>query len=145
MTEVMSLQGGEELERKLKRMGKDANRVLDDAAEAGGRVIRDAARAMAPGPHIEMEVERRQHQAQVAIGPDKDHWYYRFRETGAGRHRITPDKAQALRFESGGETQFAAGVDHPGMAADPFLRPAYDENKDRAERAVGDTIRKAVT
>jgi hypothetical protein len=30
------------------------------------------------------------------------------------------------------------------MAADPFLRPAYDENKDRAERAVGDTIRKAV-
>lgn len=40
---------------------------------------------------------------------------------GTPPHRITPKRAQALRFEAGGEVVFAAYVDHPGTAARPFL------------------------
>jgi len=35
-------------------------------------------------------------------------------------------------------------VQHKGMAADPFLRPAFDEEKDWATGAVAKRLRQAV-
>lgn len=40
---------------------------------------------------------------------------------GTPPHVIRPRRAQALRFEAGGEVVFATVVNHPGTAARPFL------------------------
>lgn len=43
---------------------------------------------------------------------------------GARPHVIRPRFARALRFEIGGQVVFARKVNHPGNAANPFLRNA---------------------
>lgn len=50
--------------------------------------------------------------------------YSLFVHEGTGPHDIYPVKAQALAFQVGGETVFAAHVHHPGTKAIPFLRDA---------------------
>ncbi|MBK8211567.1 MAG: hypothetical protein IPK78_18080 [Rhodospirillales bacterium] len=56
---------------------------------AFGPVV-DTANAKAPGPHIEAEVvSATENRVTVAVGPDKEHWYYRFHERGAAAHEIT--------------------------------------------------------
>ena len=51
-------------------------------------------------------------------------------EFGTDPHVITPNQAEALRFEDAeGEPVFAARVDHPGTPAQPYLRPALQEHE----------------
>lgn len=139
----IKLEGAEELQAALRRLGSEAQTAMADAALAGAEVIRDAATRRAPGPYIRAEVVRTTRQvAQVHIGPDEDHWYYQFVETGAQPHLIRPRKPGGkLRFEVGGAEVFARVVHHPGMAARPFLRPAFDENSGRAADAAGRRLR----
>lgn len=142
----VSIEGREELKAKFDRLGKAARGpALERAVLKGAEPIRDEANRRAPGPHIEAEIsESSDLAAEVAIGPDKDHWYYRFFETGAGRHGIGPSKGKAIRFPgSDGET-VRFGVDHPGMTAAPFLRPALDGRKDEATREVGEELRRGI-
>lgn len=47
-------------------------------------------------------------------------------EYGTSSHTITPNSANALRFEMGGETVFAQVVHHPGTAPQPYWRPSVD-------------------
>lgn len=54
-------------------------------------------------------------------------------EYGADPHIIRPDTADALRFEVGGETVFAAKVEHPGNPPQPFVGPAFHEHKSDLE------------
>ena len=49
-------------------------------------------------------------------------------EFGAVAHEIAPVTAQALRFEIGGRTVFAARVHHPGNKPRPFMRPALERS-----------------
>lgn len=127
-----------ELQKQFKRMGAAVTRSqLLDALEAGGEVVRAAANAKAPGPHVVMQRDKQivETLATVSIGPDKAHWYYRFAETGAQPHEISPrtrKRLRAVKFTSGGEVEFARVVAHPGMGARPFLRPAILENERRA-------------
>ena len=82
---------------------------------------------------------------EVGIGPDKDHWYYQFFETGAGRHPIGPESKKAIRFPGAeGQELVRFGVTHPGMAARPFLRPALDGQKAEAVRALGQELRRRI-
>ena len=115
---------------------------LEAAALVGATLFEEAAQPLAPGPHIDKDVaERSKERVSVDVGPDDDHWYYRFFETGAGAHEIT---GSPLVFEGREDLVVTGRVDHPGMAAQPFLRPAFDGEKDRATDAVGDELRKAV-
>lgn len=143
---TFKLDGDEELLRNLIRLGDAvAGAALGKATLRGADVLEQAAERMAPGPHIETQIiEEAPGLVVVAIGPDKDHWYYQFSETGASPHEIPTTKAQGetiLHFEGGpdGET-FAFKVDHPGMAAAPFLRPAVDTQKDKAIDALADEL-----
>lgn len=43
---------------------------------------------------------------------------------GAAPHEIRPVRARALRFTVGGDVVYATKVNHPGNAANPFLRRA---------------------
>jgi HK97 gp10 family phage protein len=137
--------------------------VIEKALLAGGGVIHSAAQARAPGP-IELQIvtgrtlKRRvdsnfarvvKANAKVAaIGPDADHWYYRFFEFGAKVHDIAPKRVKALLLRGIDSARFAAkALRTGGTRMRPFLRPAVDENGDAAVAAMGrvlaDELRKA--
>jgi HK97 gp10 family phage protein len=138
----IEIEGGEELLASIKAMGIDVQKILREAALRGARVIVDAANERAPGPHNASEVKKDSaERVEVDIGPDEDHWYYRFFETGAGRHEITGDP---LAWGEGAEDVVTGRVLHPGMAARPFLRPAVDENEGKTADAVGQVLRGAI-
>jgi HK97 gp10 family phage protein len=143
---TVHLEGEEELKAKLEALGRLARgRALEDAAMAGAEVIRADAEHRAPGPHIEAVVTQAADLAvEVGIGPDKAHWYYCYFESGASRHGIRPKnrKALALGGPEGPEVRFE--VDHPGMVAEPFLRPAMDAKGDEATRATGEELRRGI-
>lgn len=138
----IELVGEQKLKERLQKMGQAVVRINRAAAEAGAKVILDAATPKAPGPHLGMEVVRSdEDQAEVAIGPDKEHWYYQFFETGAGSHEISPKNRKALAFPGRDGDKVTGGLQHPGMPAEPFLRPAMQNNEDEARDAAGKTFR----
>jgi HK97 gp10 family phage protein len=138
----IEVEGADELIRQLRRLGVSTQKALKVAALAGGEVIRQAADPLAPSPVIDKEVvESTKSKAVVDIGPPEDKWYYQFFETGAGPHDITGDP---LVFEGDEGTVVTEFVDHPGMAASPFLRPAFDSKKGQAKKEVGGELKRAV-
>lgn len=136
----VELQGDRELLNKLAALGIAPKAVLEAAVAAGAEIVRDVAREQAPGPEIEMEVIKSSDEsATAAVGPDKDHWYYRFFEFGAGAH---PEKGKPfVVFEGETGTVRTREVAHPGMAAKAFLRPAIDGHEDEAMEAMGKKFR----
>lgn len=143
MTVTVRLEGGEELLRKLNELDLNVKRELRAAGVAGAEEIRALANGMAPGPHVEIDVVRTTGTVvEVAIGPDAEHWYYRFHERGAVAHEI--HGAELLAFDGASGLVITPRVSHPGMAAQPFLRPAMDENEGPATDAMGARLRAAV-
>ena len=126
----------------LDRAGIKPRMVLDKAVRAAAELVRAAAVPNAPGPSISTEKSDESGATSVTydVGPDREHWYYRFAETGTQAHQVTPGEARALRIDD----RFVARVRHPGTAARPFLRPAIDENEQRAADAAGAVIRDAL-
>jgi HK97 gp10 family phage protein len=168
--------------RKLKKLAAAVREeVVKQALLAGGVVIQGAAKAKAPGPHIGVEVmtgaelskKWRSAGAQgvkpealyAAIGPDTDHWYYRFAEYGVKSHGVKNRKrtrkeiqaryAQgrtayrsirrqfagrkpAMFFAINGRPVFTRRV--KGFAARPFLKPAAEGNKEAAVQELGRVI-----
>ena len=117
------IEGDKEFYAKLRSMSNQMAAVLGDAAQAGADVVKDQANRLAPGPHIETDLAKKTKAfAEVEIGPDDEHWYYRFFETGAQPHEITPDTKGGLEFPGrGGEMIVRVLASHQGMAASPFL------------------------
>jgi len=141
---TVKFEHADELKKALARLSKNAaGAVLRDAALDGAKVLQQAANADAPGPHIETDVVSvSKKQVVIAVGPDKEHWYYQFLETGSPPHTIMPSEKSALRWPDGDEAVFTSVVKHPGMAARPFLRPAIDEHWGAAVNAAGASLRR---
>jgi len=138
------VEGGDALVKRLKQMGLDVTQILAQAAAAGAQVIADTANSLAPEPRVLIEADSkasRRNKVAMAVGPAQDKWYWRFLETGAAGHGISPRSKKALAFEVDGELVMAWAVKHPGMAAKPFLRPAFDREKDNATKTVGENIK----
>lgn len=132
---TIKLEGDKELKRKLDLLGRRARGALLKAAEAGAEVIEDAAEQRAPGPHIVIGNQKVEGgRAEVDIGPDKEHWHYQFFETGATAHEIS---GSPLVFEGEKGLVVTKRVDHPGMPAEPFLRPALSDKREDAKDAAG--------
>jgi HK97 gp10 family phage protein len=141
----VTIEGDEELLKKLRALGAGVERILETAVLAGAEIVKDQANSLAPGPHIEAEVtEKSRTKATAEIGPDKEHFYYRFFETGAQPHEITPKNAGGLSFAGHDGDIVLQRVSHPGMAASPFLRPAMDEKKDTAVDATGAEFKREI-
>ena len=141
------MKGLDELRDKLLARAESVRSVAQRAAEAGAGVIQKAADVGAPSPgsvKTRTTVLGRRGQVRVDIGSDKKHWHHMFFELGADPHEITPRVRRTLKFEVGESEIFARAVQHPGMAAKPFLRPAIDERQEQAVAAVGDVLRGAV-
>lgn len=131
------LDGDKELIAKLKRLGAGSQAVLEAATTAGAELIRDDARPLAPGPEIETETTQRSAtRVTKDIGPTKEKWYYRFFETGTGAGVRTARKGYFTFRGENGRLIRVKSINHPGMAAKPFLRPAFDKNKGKEGPAV---------
>jgi HK97 gp10 family phage protein len=90
--------------RKLKQLAAvTREEVVKKALLAGGSLILGAANSRAPGPHIIMKIVKGSNLSKsvpninpeglyVAVGPDKAHWYYRWKEYGVKAHSVTKRK-----------------------------------------------------
>jgi HK97 gp10 family phage protein len=136
------VEGLDDLKKAFQELERAERReVLLDAAQAGAKLIHAEANRRAPAPHIEMRnAKMGAGGALVEIGPDKEHWYYRFIETGAQRHEIK-GKGKPLVFDGRQGVVVTPKVDHPGMEARPFLRPALDMYGEQAQQAAGEVIK----
>lgn len=142
---TFELAGAEGLLEGLDEIGKQVRRALSRAAQAGARVIQEAANEDAPGRFIVTRVRKAtQEMAEVGIGPDREHWYYTFFEYGATAHEIAGRGMLSLAWEAAGQWIFRRRVHHPGMPARPFLRPAFDENQERAVEATREALDQAI-
>ena len=136
----IEVRGDKELIAKLKRMNVNISDVLEDAVKAGATMVERDADRMAPGPFIDQAtVVKTDTKVQINVGPDKEHWYYRFWEFGTQAHG--PKRRQAMQIWYGGQVVAFTKGQVPGVAAQPFLRPAYETNKQQAEMKIGDAIR----
>lgn len=121
----------------------DAVAALPQAMDEAAEVIEEAAAGDAPGPHIARElIEVSPAHVIFHVGPDADHWYYRFFETGTSAHLVTPQTKRALKLYPLGA--FAAEAVAGGMSARPFLRPAIDTHSDKAADAAGAVLKAAI-
>lgn len=143
-TDIIDLEGLEDLNHKLDLLCSLPDEVLLTAVFAGATPVREDAEAHAPGPEIIGVVQMEKGQAVARIGPDKDHWYYRFFEFGATVHEITGKPL--LIFEGAYGTVFARQVKAAGgLAAKPFLRPALDHQRQQAIENVKQALLLVIT
>jgi len=142
----IEVEGREALLEKLHQLGVQVERVLQEAVLAGAEIGKELAEQRAPGALATEPVEDRRGRsvAQAAIGPDKEHWYYRFFEFGAEPHEITPKVKKALAYQGEGGPVVVGRVMHPGMAARPFLRPTVDQHADDIRDAVGAVLKRVI-
>lgn len=118
----MQLDGVDGLIKNLEAVSDNIAKDLAKAVKAGGKIVRDEAKAKAPvdtgalRDNMTMTVrEKDRSQVEVDVGPGKKQYYGIFLEHGTSN-----------------------------MAAKPFLRPAFDENRDKAQKAIADEIEKAI-
>lgn len=154
------LEGGDELLKKLELMGQKALSVLKDATHDGANAVFDDIKNNAPGSKSIVMVDSNKPRGygvySVDIGPDREHWFYQFFETGvrpyeinmakkrskraSGRGRKIKSDKQAMSF--GGQV-FKKVVRGP-MIARPFLRNNFLPRQKDIEDAFGDTIKREV-
>lgn len=136
---VVKVEGGDELIAQLRALGIDVDAAVEEAAMEAARVWVDEANRLAPGPHVVAIASSNMSssgKATIDVGPDNEHWYYRFFELGVQPHEIRPRKKsgkKALSFDD----IVVKSVSHPGMAARPFLRPVADARSDEVAAAFG--------
>lgn len=138
----LTIVGEKELREKLRRLGQAVVSINREAAEAAAEIVRAEAAQRAPGPYIDVElVKADENRAEVDIGPDEKHWYYRFLETGATAHEIA---GSPLVFQGSQGLVVTKKVQHTGFPAAPFLRPALRNRADDARETAGKTFRAAI-
>ncbi len=114
------LQGGDELIEKLKKLDYAVRgQIISTAVMAGANLVRASAEQKAPvhmgrlKRNIIAELQQQESfLTSFVVGPAATAWYGRFPEFG---------------------TRF--------MAARPFLRPAFDEQKQAVKKVIGECIR----
>lgn len=143
----IEVDGLEECLAQLRDVGFRVYEATDDAATGGAMVIADEANRRAPKPdavEIQKKFTRGRGKVTYRIGVDKDRHYLIFFETGASGHEIDGKDKQALAFMQGGAKLVRGSVRHPGIAARPFLRPAFDSKKETAVDTAGSVWRSAI-
>lgn len=134
--------GDKELKDKLEMLGKRGRAALLPAARAGAQIVEMEATLLAPGPHIITGNEKTEGgMAEIEIGPDEEHWAWRFVEFGATEHEI---KGNPLIFEGEHGLVVTKSVKHPGLTAKPFMRPAAVRKEVEAGQAAGKIFKEEI-
>jgi len=133
MPAVMRLEGAAELRRALRRLGNEIGpQVLGEAIDAGSAVFRDAIEARAP---------------LGRTGNLRAGWRVRkrtfYRGTVRGGVNRTKKAAHAHLVEFGHRVVRAGRVvGH--AAAHPFIRPAFEAARPRAEQLIDTALRRGI-
>lgn len=130
----------------IKNVSAQMERVLEPVVLEAAEIIYKPAAADAPGDGsgvIMGTIERVPGRARVGVGADTDHFYYQFAETGRGAYMIRAVDADALLIPNHGD-EFFESAQIPAIPAQPFLRPAFDENIQKVKQAIGEGIWKAI-
>lgn len=138
-----------ELADSLEDVGAHVEDVSDSVAREVAYEIRDDAREEAPrgesgrlkeSIHVE-EMGKGSYLVITRLNYAKHVEYGTRPTTRPGftspptRYTILPHAVRALRFRAkSGEIVYAQRVRHPGVPAQPFMRPALDENRDTVKR-----------
>lgn len=144
--------GFKELEAQLVTLGrKKAKKVVRLAVQAAGRPIAKAAKSKIPVRYgllkksVASKVKTYKDGVYVVIGPKLGSKqmidgrpvdpanYAHLVEYGTAPHLISPAGSKGavgtLRI---GQTWVSGAVEHPGSPAQPFMRPAFDSQKENA-------------
>lgn len=121
---VVHLDGAEELNQALRTVGhRTTGLFLKKAAQAGADVIAAEAKVLAPVDEGDLAASihtkpgrLQQGRAQFDVRIGKNEWYGKLVELGTDK-----------------------------MAAQPFLRPAFDSKQAEAEKAIADVLRDALS
>lgn len=109
--------------------------VLRGALRAGQKEILEAAKANVPVQsgdlRASLRIKTRSKKGEVSatlVAGNKKAYYAHMVEFGTAQHFIKPKRARSLFFAGLARKV----VDHPGAAAHPFMRPAFDEAQGKA-------------
>ncbi len=147
-----SIEGVDQLIAQLQKAGANVKKSEMGAIRAGGNVIKAAAKANARrlttrgGKVVQLRVRKRPTFIVGSITPAKGFGFLQIREYGSGPGKRWSINGKPFTFFS-----FTANrvirtrmIEHPGTAATPWLRPAFDQNSDRAAEAVAQALRDAI-
>jgi len=144
----LKLEGGDELIKEMRALGVNVKKSLRGAVRAGAKVIQDAAEENArgvsgqSGKHTRLITSARQPTSvEFSIAPSKKKFFMRFFETGATAHEIS---GNPIAFEGDRGLVVIGGVHHPGMPAQPWLRPAFDAKGKAAVAALDESLRATI-
>lgn len=140
--------GLKELDDALKNLPEYLRtRAMKEAFLAGGQIIQQTAVALAPRRKGKLASA-----IEIRFRPDfgngfggveiyvnkKKAWYGRLEEFGTAPHVIRVRRGRALKIGS----TYVKEVQHPGAAAKPFMRPAFDTKKREAVNVIALTLRR---
>ena len=146
------IEGGEELLEEMRALGVNVRKTLIGATRAAMKVVQAEAELRAKplstrrgkATRLVFSSKKRDH-ATADVGPSKKKWMLRFFEQGVTRHEIVAGRhSPALVFEGNRGLVVLTRVNHPGMAARPWLRPAMDGKRDEATKVFGQALRAAI-
>lgn len=138
------LEGADELLAELQAVGLSVKGTTRKGVRAGLKAMqvnaerRAGALSTRRGKSTKIAISSKARGAVTGqLGPSKKKFYLRFFETGARPHTI---KQTYMRLGR----SVTRRIKHPGMAARPWLRPAFDESTAAAQQAFGQAMRQAI-
>jgi HK97 gp10 family phage protein len=148
-----TIRGGAELEKALRELPVKLERnILRGALRAGAKVFEQEAKRRVPtrtgklrdSIRVSVRARRGAIVAMVKAGGGKERVFYaHLVERGTAPHVILAGGGTAGgKLLAAGARLFGAKVDHPGAAARPFMRPAFDTQAAAALEAVRAYIEK---
>lgn len=139
-----SLSGQQEIIQALSRIEGGLESALEEILHRAARPIELQAESNAPGSgHGVMKdtIEKNADRVVVGVGADKERFYLNILEVGRVSYVLTNVKAKAL-FING--RKFAARAKIPKLAANPWLRPAFNSNEKLAKDLMKDGYSDAI-
>lgn len=122
--------------------------IMRSALRQGANVVKAEAQANVPvktgtlKAGLKVSTRNRRGVVTASVKATGKHAYLaRWVEYGTAAHFIKPKSAKSLFFAG----LFSNGIQHPGSAPKPFLRPALDSQAQAALLAVGEAIKKRLT
>lgn len=151
----MKLYGFDNLNRKLRALPQSVQRdALGQATDVGARLLREAARAKAPrgktrrlqrGIGSERTTTEKA-RAVSSVGVRSDVFYGHLVEYGTAQRHTSNIGAPGTRLRRGSRARPAhyRNKFRGSMPAKPFMRPAWDGNKEGLVQAMGDVLKRRI-
>jgi HK97 gp10 family phage protein len=139
----IDISGLSDLKKRLTKLPERIEKnIMGAAVRAGANIIKSAAVANLGGKKTDIVVAKSRSPKGVTkfkIGTSGKKFYLMYRELGTRPHVIKIGKTK--KFLADGAVVFGKVVQHPGQAPKPFLRPALDENAQKAVDAMAKKIK----